>query len=163
MAGSVILVVVRGAEAGREIRLARGHCVMLGRSPWAGQQASRRTGMLQDAQQQRLHIEDHHAVERHLQTRRTGAVHDAFDSFERDVDVTLNDDAVSSSHAMVFCDAAGPSLLDLGSTNGTFVNGEATTSTDLIDGDLVRVGETRLTVRVTPSSLSAPGAPAARG
>lgn len=147
MAGAVRLVVVKGVDVGREVKVDVGHCLMLGRSPLAGQLASRRTGMLAGDQQQRLHIEDHAAVEQHVRTRAAGADHDAFDAFERDVDLTLTDDAVSSAHAMVFCDAAGGSLLDLGSTNGTFVNGEPTTSTDLADGDLVRVGETRLSVR----------------
>lgn len=155
MVAAVILVVVKGPDTGREVTIGPGHCAMIGRSPLVGQQASRRTGMLNVELQQRLHIEDHDAVERHLQTRRAGLDHDAFDSFERDVDVTLDDEAVSAAHAMIFCDAAGPSLLDLGSTNGTFVNGEAATSADLIDGDLVRVGETRLTVKLAPPPTAA--------
>ena len=37
------------------------------------------------------------------------------------------------------------SIRDLGSTNGTFVNGERITSQRLADGDLVNVGRTALT------------------
>jgi hypothetical protein len=148
---AVELTVVRGAEQGLVVVVRRGHCVMLGRSPLAGASARRATGMITEHSLQRMHIEDQSLVQRHLRTRRSDDAdgvpdHDAFASFDRDVDVSLTDDAVSACHAMVFFDDDGASLLDMGSTNGTFVNGAPTTSTDLADGDLVRVGETRLSV-----------------
>jgi len=39
------------------------------------------------------------------------------------------------------------SIRDLGSTNGTFVNGERITSQRLADGDSINVGRTALTYR----------------
>lgn len=149
---AVVLTVVQGPEHGLVVVVRRGHCVMLGRSPLAGDSARRATGMLTEHSLQRLHIEDHTLVERHLRTRQAGidVDHDVFSSFDRDVDVTLTDDAVSSCHAMVFVDDGGASLLDMGSTNGTFVNGASTTSSDLAAGDLVRVGETRFSVTLGP-------------
>jgi hypothetical protein len=146
--GAIALTVVKGAEQGLVVLVRRGHCVMIGRSPLAGESARRATGMLTEHSLQRLHIEDHALVERHLRDRaQAGArTHDAFASFDRDVDVMLTDDAVSACHAMIFVDEAGASLLDMGSTNGTFVNGAPTTSCDLGASDLVRVGETRLSV-----------------
>jgi pSer/pThr/pTyr-binding forkhead associated (FHA) protein len=39
------------------------------------------------------------------------------------------------------------SIRDLGSTNGTFVNGERITSQHLADGDRVNVGRTTLVYR----------------
>ncbi|MBM4279340.1 MAG: FHA domain-containing protein [Deltaproteobacteria bacterium] len=146
---AVSLVVVKGHDAGVTARVGAGHCVMLGRSPLHGEQAGRRTGMLPAQSQQRLHIEDITAVERHLQTRNGGHTHatDASATFERDVDLVLADEAVSACHAMVCVDHAGASLHDLGSTNGSFVNGAAARSADLADGDLVRLGETRVSVR----------------
>jgi pSer/pThr/pTyr-binding forkhead associated (FHA) protein len=95
-----------------------------------------------------LEEEDHRAVAGHLHDRapdRDGARH-LFDSFDRIDDVALADDSVSSRHAMVFCDEAGVSVLDLGSTNGTFKNGERVVSADLDEGDVLRVGETRFSV-----------------
>jgi predicted component of type VI protein secretion system len=147
---AAILVVVKGVDEGARIDVRPGHCVLIGRSPWAGEAARRNTGMLTAHSQQRLQREDHAVVERHLQSRKADhdRAHDAFASFERDADATLGDEAVSSTHAMIFVDDAGASLLDLGSTNGCFVNGAATTSSELADGDLIRVGETRLSVRL---------------
>jgi hypothetical protein len=147
---TVSIVVVHGHDAGLAVVLRPGHCMMVGRSPLHGKQASRSTGMLPAQSQQRLQVEDIAAVERHLQSRNARHVHAEarFASFERDVDLALADDAVSACHAMLFVDDDGASLLDLGSTNGTFVNGTATTSGVLASGDLVRIGETRLSVRV---------------
>jgi predicted component of type VI protein secretion system len=58
-------------------------------------------------------------------------------------DITLDDDQVSRSHARVSVADGTVTIEDLGSTNGTFVNGarieEATT---LAPGDTVRIGAT---------------------
>ena len=72
---------------------------------------------------------------------------DKVDNFEREDDLDLADDAVSQTHAMVFVDEAGVSLVDVASTNGTFVNGRKVTEADLVGGDLLRVGETRIEIR----------------
>jgi pSer/pThr/pTyr-binding forkhead associated (FHA) protein len=45
---------------------------------------------------------------------------------------------VSRSHAMLTCQRGKISLLDLGSTNGTFVNGRRVKETELEPGDVVR-------------------------
>ena len=71
------------------------------------------------------------------------------DNFEREDDLDLADDAVSQTHAMVFVDEAGVSLVDVASTNGTFVNGRKVTEAELVAGDLLRVGETRIEIRAT--------------
>ena len=42
----------------------------------------------------------------------------------------------------------GPSVVDLLSTNGTYVNGQQVMDSDLHDGDIVHVGKTRLVVHV---------------
>lgn len=70
----------------------------------------------------------------------------ATDDFERDEDVELDDDAVSQTHAIVFCDDAGLSVVDIASKNGTWVNGDRVLESVLVEGDLLRLGETRLTV-----------------
>ena len=64
-------------------------------------------------------------------------------------DVCLADDLqVSRLHALLECFAAGWSVRDLGSANGTFVNGERLLAEHrLADGDELRVGETRLVFR----------------
>jgi len=57
------------------------------------------------------------------------------------------DDFVSSRHAMLEPRPDGLWVEDLGSTNGTFVNGARVTSARLLQaGDIVRIGQTDLRV-----------------
>ena len=66
-------------------------------------------------------------------------------------DVILDDPGISRQHTEVRVTSDGPHLItnirDLGSTNGTFVNGERITSQRLSDGDRVNVGRTVLIFR----------------
>ena len=58
-------------------------------------------------------------------------------------DITLDDDQVSRSHARVSVAGATITIEDLGSTNGTFVNGaKIEAPTTLAPGDTVRIGAT---------------------
>ena len=68
------------------------------------------------------------------------------DAFERGSDIVFTDDAVSRAHAMIFYDSRGAGIIDLASTNGTFVNNKRTTSTLLHDGDVISLGSSELTV-----------------
>lgn len=67
-------------------------------------------------------------------------------------DVGMDDPGVSRRHAEVRVTIDGPhfvtAIRDLGSTNGTFVNGERITTAHLQDGDRVTVGRTTMTYRV---------------
>ncbi len=66
-----------------------------------------------------------------------------------------NDAQVSTEHARVVFDSHGVQIKDLGSSNGTFVNGIPITSANLVDGDLVRVGTTQLQLSVKESVRTA--------
>jgi hypothetical protein len=59
-------------------------------------------------------------------------------------DVFLVDPSVSRSHAIVEVDGVEPVVRDLGSTNGTFVNGERIEARALKDGDELMFGNTRM-------------------
>jgi transcriptional regulator with PAS, ATPase and Fis domain len=61
--------------------------------------------------------------------------------------VGIPDKKVSSRHARLARRGQNWTLEDLGSTNGTFVNGRPTTSTALADGDIIEIGRTALRVR----------------
>lgn len=63
-----------------------------------------------------------------------------------DVDVVLNSPLVSRTHARFERAGLRLTLRDLGSSNGTFVNGERITEHVLRPGDNVRVGSVALTV-----------------
>jgi len=58
-----------------------------------------------------------------------------------------DDDFVSSRHALITPAAEGVWIEDLGSTNGTYVNGAAVTTARLLQaGDVIRIGETQFQV-----------------
>jgi transcriptional regulator with GAF, ATPase, and Fis domain len=82
----------------------------------------------------------------------------------RDGPLPLADDAISRTHAVVEVDAhGGLSLRDLGSRNGTFLRGERIDSAPLVDGDVVRIGDTLLVVQVLTIDPREPLAPEAAG
>lgn len=60
----------------------------------------------------------------------------------------LADVGISRRHARVDFDGAQAVLTDLGSTNGTMVNGQRVSAVALNPGDVVQVGTTTLTFRV---------------
>jgi pSer/pThr/pTyr-binding forkhead associated (FHA) protein len=60
-------------------------------------------------------------------------------------DLALEDDEFASGrHARIDPRADGVWIEDLGSTNGTFVNGERITAERLSPGDVLRIGQTEL-------------------
>jgi len=64
---------------------------------------------------------------------------------DADTGIRLGDDEFASArHARVEPRADGVWVEDLGSTNGTFVNGERVTAERLKSGDILRVGQTEL-------------------
>ena len=56
-------------------------------------------------------------------------------------DLSLPDDALSGVHAAIELGLSGFRIRDLGSTNGTFVNGSQVQATDLKHGDRITLGE----------------------
>jgi hypothetical protein len=62
-----------------------------------------------------------------------------------DCDIPLSDPNVSRRHAEVRRIGDGYSLVDLGSTNGTEVNGQRIQETALMNGDVIGVGTTSIT------------------
>jgi hypothetical protein len=65
----------------------------------------------------------------------------------QDAQFRLPDTGVSRRHLEVIWDGQTATLADLGSTNGTTVNGTPVQTWQLVDGDVVRVGQSRLVFR----------------
>ncbi|MBI2214577.1 MAG: diguanylate cyclase [Acidobacteria bacterium] len=59
-----------------------------------------------------------------------------------DSEIRIDDDAASRSHARVVVSGRRATLVDLDSTNGTFVNETPVREIELRDGDLVQIGDT---------------------
>ncbi|HZM89752.1 MAG TPA: DUF3616 domain-containing protein [Blastocatellia bacterium] len=68
-------------------------------------------------------------------------------------DIVIADPAVSTAHAMVRLDIAGYLISDIGSRNGTYVNGERVAgSRQLNHGDVIGIGLSKLTFRLSDHS-----------
>src|SRR4029077_12912467 len=57
-----------------------------------------------------------------------------------ELDMVLVEDMVSRKHAKITTDDKAVTIQDLGSTNGTFVNGEKVRKVELKDGDRILIG-----------------------
>src|SRR5439155_1237007 len=61
----------------------------------------------------------------------------------------LDDETVSRMHAIIEVNGPGDvSIIDLGSTKGTFVNGQKVNKAKLQSGDTIVVGETRIELSI---------------
>jgi len=65
----------------------------------------------------------------------------------RDCDVRVRDLAVSARHAALITVIEESVIEDLGSTNGTYVNGKAISRCMLNDGDIISIGRQMLVYR----------------
>lgn len=67
-------------------------------------------------------------------------------------DLRFEDTEMSAEHAVVEFTGEGFRVCDLGSTNGTRVNGEAVNACDLETGDRLELGRYALRLRIEPRS-----------
>ena len=66
----------------------------------------------------------------------------------------LKDPSLSRVHFMVEVNPPQCRLTDLGSTNGTKVNGRKISAADLVDGDLIEAGQTVLLFSMTDEEVT---------
>jgi pSer/pThr/pTyr-binding forkhead associated (FHA) protein len=66
----------------------------------------------------------------------------------RGADLVLALPTISRAHAAIGWDRGGFFVEDLGSTNGTLLNGERRERSRLTDGDEIQMGKLRLSVRI---------------
>jgi hypothetical protein len=75
-------------------------------------------------------------------------------------DIVMDHLAVSGEHAVFVQKPQGLELIDLNSTNGTYVNGKAIVATVLQPGDLIEIGRYKMRVTWDDAAPSAPPAAA---
>lgn len=78
-------------------------------------------------------------------------------------DIVIDNQAVSGFHAKILAEGEAFSIEDLGSLNGTFVNGQRVTKIDLDNGDIVLIGIHSLEVDCPPRREGERQGPAVRG
>src|SRR5687767_2746538 len=67
----------------------------------------------------------------------------------------IDDELVSRMHAVIEVTSAGEiSIIDLGSTKGTIVNGQKVNKATLQDGDVILLGDTRITLGVADAEAA---------
>lgn len=145
----VILEVDKGSNRGSRYEIEARCYRAVGRAGSAGEI----TIDLADVGDRVLDPDDVRRVEEHLAKRKVAAPESSdrlrLGAFRRGRDVLLDDEKVSRTHAMIFMDDDGPSIVDLLSTNGTHVNGEKVGDADLDDGDIINIGKTRFIVKIS--------------
>jgi pSer/pThr/pTyr-binding forkhead associated (FHA) protein/pimeloyl-ACP methyl ester carboxylesterase len=67
-------------------------------------------------------------------------------------DIILQDARVSRAHARLDCGPAGCTLVDLGSPNGTWVNGQRVSTAPLAPGDTLVIGDSHLVFSAGPAA-----------
>ena len=72
-----------------------------------------------------------------------------------DNQLRLLDPGVSRRHVLVMATPGGYTIRDLGSQNGTYVNGTRVDESPLTDGDRITIGEINLVFRGAPAAVSA--------
>src|SRR5438105_3090009 len=74
--------------------------------------------------------------------------------------IRIADAGVSSKHAKVWCEDGEYYVMDLGSTNGTFVNDTDVDRQQLSDGDVITFGMTKASFQGDKPKARAPAPPA---
>jgi pSer/pThr/pTyr-binding forkhead associated (FHA) protein len=72
-----------------------------------------------------------------------------------DNQLRLLDPGVSRRHVLVMATPGGYTIRDLGSQNGTYVNGSRVDESPLADGDRITIGEINLVFRGRSAAVSA--------
>ena len=72
-----------------------------------------------------------------------------------DADITLDDSGASRKHAEIVWDGTRAQVSDLGSTNGTTLNGRALKTALLEPDSIIDIGATRIVYRVLAQSREA--------
>jgi pSer/pThr/pTyr-binding forkhead associated (FHA) protein len=65
-------------------------------------------------------------------------------------DIVIASHMLSRSHTRILFVGDHWMLQDLGTTNGTYVNGAQVTSCRILDGDLIRLGDAELRFKILP-------------
>lgn len=69
-----------------------------------------------------------------------------------DADITVDDSTISRKHCEILWDGSRAQAHDLGSTNGSLVNGRKLTTAALESGSVIEIGATRIAFHLVPEA-----------
>lgn len=143
-----VMTIVEGPNQGDTLSVDWGVCRLLGRHLSESETAliDRDGNRILDGQSTQL-ISDH-LQDRAPAMSSTNRARPSPTAFERGPDIVLADTSTSRAHALLFCDGQTVGVLDLGSTNGSYINGRPVSSGALHDGDKLKVGTTEFEVKL---------------
>lgn len=144
----VVLTVTAGPNAGDTMKIEEGTCRLIGRHLSENETAliDRDGNRILDAGASEILIK--HLKERAPATGIAAAPEFSSVAFDRGPDAIFADDSISRAHAMIFFDANGIGIIDLASTNGTYVNSERVGSAMVHDGDSLAIGNSEISLTV---------------
>jgi len=144
-----VLSVINGPNEGDTVSVAMGSCRLIGRHL-----SDNETAFIDRDGNRVLDGEAATILEKHLKDKSPevstapAASEFSVNAFERGPDIIFADDSISRAHAMIFLDTGGLGIIDLASTNGTFVN-DAQVGTGMIrDGDTLTIGASELATKL---------------
>lgn len=141
-----VLTVVEGPNSGDTVSLDYGICRLIGRHL-----SESETSFIDRDGNRVLDQESSDIISEHLKDKAPAAVQPTpefrAEAYERGSDVVLADDSISRAHAMIFFDEGGLGLIDLASTNGTFVNRERIGAQMIQEGDVIKIGQSIMHAR----------------
>ena len=140
MSRFIDLVAIEGLDRGMRYAIDEGTYRVLARAP--DERTS--THQMTSEGDRSLDVEQEELLERILARRSAGRSRTAYR--KRGPDIVLRDQSVSRTHALVFCEATSVSVVDLMSTNGTRVNGASIKDVELVPGDVIHLGKTKLRI-----------------
>ena len=148
MTQRAVLTVSSGPNDGDTVSLEVGSCRLIGRhlSETETVLIDRDGNRLLDGQAANILTE--HLKDRAPPTGVAPIGEFSVNAFERGPDIIFADDSISRAHAMVFLDTNGLGIIDLASTNGTFVNNERIGTAMVTDGDQVSIGNSDMTLKL---------------
>ena len=72
-----------------------------------------------------------------------------------EADITVDDTGISRKHVEVTWDGARAQVVDLGSTNGSLLNGQKVTKSTLAPDSVIQIGRTSIVFRILPQASNA--------
>lgn len=139
-----ILSVVGGPHAGDNLSLDRGMCRLIGRHLSEAETAFIDRDGNRVLEGNAAEILTGHLKEKAPEVGTTTQREFSGTAFERGPDIIFADDSISRAHAMVFFDEGGFGVIDLASTNGTFVDDARVTSAMVPEGKRITIGKSDL-------------------